>query len=238
MICFKHNNNCPDKIYRSDYVEYFEDRNSEPPNLKLLYEKFPNLKSIKCEIFSYVRGTFENLTTLQVHCFCYGTLNDLKLPNLKILKIIFHRIQNIYKQERINKDLWNNFIKNIPKVEHFSIEEVYEEIDLVCILKSLRILKNLKTFEGHLLEMYDTNIPNMIDIANHKILINISRKFIEFDAFLKNKLSVMRKIINKDYKSFELVQNQPTFYGIQTFQYFEIVVPRRVTYSDQSQEIW
>jgi hypothetical protein len=178
-----------------DSVEHFE-LDYEAANLTKIYQKFPNLKSLKCEKLSGISGTFEKLIELEVNILYFGMILNLKLPNLRKLKIGITKINASYPTNQIAYRSWNKFIKNIPNIENLIVEKICEEIDLALILMAVKNLKNLKIFKGNVFEEID-----------HKILVNFEEKSIDLDEFLYSECKTFAIVVNMQYDDFDLFEN-------------------------------
>jgi len=123
-----------------DNVKYLTDYSFSTLNLNLVYEKFPNLESIKSNNLTDIHGTFDKIFKLEVKTILAENFQNLKFPNLKILSV--KCIENIK-----NENFWINIIQNILNIESLHINSIKVKTDREIILKFIKNFISLKYFE-------------------------------------------------------------------------------------------
>lgn len=121
-------------------LKYLTNYNNSAQNLNLVYEKFPNLKYLKCSQLDDINGTFEKLVKLEINTVFVENFRNLKLPNLTYMLI--------KSLEKISNEIyWLTFIQNMPNLENLQIHSLKCKTDQKIIFKFIKNLINLKYFE-------------------------------------------------------------------------------------------
>ena len=89
-------------------LTYFETSSIDQSIFRLIQEKLPNLKSLKCGFFKNFNGTFEKLKCLTVKV--YESIRNINFPNLRKLFL-----ENDYLS-------YERFTKDFPNLESFEIK--------------------------------------------------------------------------------------------------------------------
>jgi len=150
--------------------------------LDSVYEKFPNLNSVKCGLLVNVDGVFDKLESLEIYFLDCRFIYNFKLHSLKELKVI-HSIEGEFLE---------NFLKTIPNLEHFEFIghgnfSLY--FDILKNVKNLKRLQNLKIFT------YESKKIIFMDFCCQTI--TVKRIFLRDKNFLK--------FVNINFNNFEVL---------------------------------
>jgi len=145
--------------------------------LNLVYAMFPNLVSLKCYELKIIEGTFDKLESLEVEYINCREIQNCKFPNLKNLSLCSVDFR------------WEQFARNIPKLEKFKLSEASDFSQFLILLKSLKYFNNIKNFV--IINRYTEN----------KVSINTNSKVVEIsEIFFKDRQEILN-ILEENFKN-------------------------------------
>lgn len=154
--------------------------------LKLLFSKFPNIKTISCCGLINSTGTFSSLESLEVSILACDSVFFFKLPNLTKLTVS----HNMYGQH------WKEFTETVPNLEHFVVKHFKSDSFFKDVLEYLKIgLKYWKNFKTLKIISHD---------KERWIFMEFSSQTIKLHKSLSNEKEILR-FLKKSFGNFEVV---------------------------------
>ncbi|XP_070505294.1 uncharacterized protein [Chironomus tepperi] len=187
-------------------LKYFHDKNQNGTIVTKLFERFPNIETLKCCDMMKATGTYPTLTTLDVSEVYWPRIRNLMMPNLKNLFI-----KKIYRCD--DEYYWMHFSTKFLNVENITVEKVGNEgKDVLRFVKRLKTFKKLKTFKlrhGNSINLdYKLDENEQVEVENnfYKILIDTTSRTVKSSSHIVQNQRIIQKHLLLTFKGFEFFE--------------------------------